>query len=253
MVMDDYMSQDDAVAVIFGMIDNFSPSNDTEFISREFLSIVDAACEKMSRTNKRLFLCEVMRRLMQINSGRIFATTLNRHFGGMNVRMISHYLNWCDLSREIPVEIGRMYSRLSQEQMDRVFSTVCATNNAAGARWIMERTWEHNRYTVNIVDNQITSFDVKDSGFTLTLFDQVFDSPLCRRGFKAADINTYKNKNDECAVCMDTLESTVVLNCHPSHQICEGCCDRLMGMHFKAKCPLCRGKIEPNKCTVYVM
>ena len=252
-VLNDYLSHEQAVSLIFDIIDNSTPTNDCYAVSHCFKDILNMVCNQMTPTNKRLFLCEVLRRLMQINSSSLYRGVVYQNFKDVcQARMLAHYLNWCNFSRDIPYEFGGQYSRLSQSQKDKVFSSVCIANNIAGAQWVITQSHD-DRYTVKIVDNQIVSFDIKEDGITLTLFDRVFDSPLCRRGFKAADINTCKNKNDECAVCMDTLESTVVLNCHPSHQICEGCCDKLMTMHMKASCPLCRGRIEPTRCTVYVM
>ena len=260
MMCDDYDLHNDVVDIVFKFIDGLAQSNLPE-ISRSNASWADVVATlfpvvktQLSHKDFRCFLCEVMCRLMSINKSELVLKVYSSYFHHLSkVRIVTIFLTWYDVDRNGPSILITWYNALTQMEKDNVFTAMCVGNNLPALDWIRIMSNQTGRYVVEVVDNCVVSYSITEDPFDLRIFDQVVDSVLCQFGFKVKASNLLQNKNEECVICMNPLESTVVLNCFPTHQICEGCCDRMMKMSLKNKCPFCRGSIHPSDCCVYVV
>jgi hypothetical protein len=258
MIRDDYDLHDNVIDIVFKFIDALALSDFAELPSLPNASWVDVVATlfpvvktQLSHKEFRLFLCEVMRRLMNINKSELVMRVYSMYFHHLSkVRMVTIFLNWYDENRHEPRIMSTWYDALTQEEKDNVFTSMCVGSNLPAVQWIMSK--QIGRYVVEVVDSHITSYHITEDIFNLSIFDIVVDSVLCPFGFKAKASYLLQNKNEECVICMEPLEATVVLNCHPTHQICEVCCERMMELSIKIKCPMCRVCIDPSNCCVYV-
>jgi len=257
MMCDDYDLHDEIINIVFEFIELLPVDSETTYTTNwNWTDVVNVLFpivkEQLSHKDFRLFLCEVMRRLMGKNNSELVRMMNRLYFSHLSaVRQLVICLNWCNFDATMPYYTLYLFQQMTRAEMDTVFLAVCAENNVPAANWIKSRQLTA-RYTLNVVDGKIVSYGIVEEALDLSFLSVALESPLCRFGFKAKDSRTLKNKNDECVVCMEPLESTVVLNCHPTHQICEGCCDRMMRMNLKSTCPLCRGSVRPSDCSVYV-
>ena len=259
MMRDDYDLHDNVIDIVFKFIDGLAQSDFAELASLPNLhwaeivvTLFPVVKTQLSNKDFCLFLCEVMRRLMNINKSELVLKVYSMYFHHLSkVRIVTIFLNWYDENRRHPRILSTWYDALTQTEKDNVFTAMCVADNLPAAQWIMSK--QTGRYVVDVIDSHIISYRITEDILDLSIFDQVVDSVLCQFGFKAKASHLLQNKNEECVVCMEPLESTVVLNCHPTHQICEGCCDRMMKMSLKNKCPLCRGSVRPSDCCVYVL
>ena len=258
MMRDDYDLHDNVIDIVFKFIDGLAQSDFAELASLPNLhwaevvvTLFPVVKTQLSNKDFCLFLCEVMRRLMNINKSELVLKVYSMYFHHLSkVRIVTIFLNWYDENRLHPRILSTWYDALTQMEKDDVFTAMCVSDNLPAAQWIMSK--QTGRYVVEVIDSHIISYRITEDILDLSIFDQVVDSVLCQFGFKAKASHLLQNKNEECVVCMEPLESTVVLNCHPTHQICEGCCDMMMKMSLKNKCPLCRGSVRPSDCCVYV-
>ena len=257
MMRDDYDLHNDAIDIVFKFIDGLALSDFTELSLPKtswadvVVTLFPVVKTQLSHKDFCLFLCEMMRRLMNINKSELVLKMYSMYFHHLSkARIVTIFLNWYDENRLHPRIMSTWYDALTQMEKDDVFTAMCVSDNLPAAQWIMSK--QTGRYVVDVIDSHIISYRITEDILDLSIFDQVVDSVLCQFGFKAKASHLLQNKNEECVVCMEPLKSTVVLNCHPTHQICEGCCDRMMKMNLKSKCPLCRGSVRPSDCTVYV-
>jgi len=255
-ICDDYDLHDETINIVFQFIEML-PSRTNNVLNYTLSDVIVALLpiikNQLSHKDFRLFLCETMRRLMGKNNFVLVQKLRHMYFAHLSdVRIATFFLNWCDFEFPLPGLFTSFLNTMSQANRDKVFTAICVNDNIRAAQWIISKTFTWT-YTLTVADEKIVAFGIThEPPLDLSFLDIVIDSPLCRFGFTAKDSRTLKNKIEECVVCMEPLESTVVLNCHPTHQICEGCCDRMMRMNHKNKCPLCRGSVRPEDCSVYV-
>jgi hypothetical protein len=259
MMCDDYDLHDETINIVFQFIEMVSSQPEKIIYGKNYIwsDLVDTLFpiirSQLSHKDFNLFLCETMRRLMGKNNFVLVQKLRRMYFAHLSdVRIATFFLNWCDFEFPLPGLFTSFLNTMSQANRDKVFTAICVNDNIRAAQWIISKTFTWT-YTFTVADEKIVAFGIThEPPLDLSFLDIVIDSPLCRFGFTAKNSRTLKNKMEECVVCMEPLESTVVLNCHPTHQICESCCDRMMRMNQINKCPLCRGSVRPSDCCVYV-
>lgn len=256
---DDYDLHDEAINIVFQFIEMLPSQPERITYGKNYIwsDVIDTLFpiikSQLSHKDFRLFLCEANRGLMGKNNFELVQKLNHLYFPHLSdVRIATFFLNWCDFEFPLPGLFMSFFDTMSQAERDKVFTAMYVDDNIRAAQWIISRT-SSRRYAIKVADEKMVAFGIThDPPLDLSFLAIAIDSPLCRFGFTAKDSRTLKNKMEECVVCMEPLESIVVLNCHPTHQICEGCCDRMMTMNQKNKCPLCRGSVRPEDCNVYV-
>jgi len=257
---DRYAIDTHVVDLVFGIIDMIDHTGipglfyfQREYWFDAFTLLIVQVQIKLTRTEFCHFIGEVVHRLMQKNDNHVVQRLCHlyfRHFS--KARLMTIFLNWYPLENnllpEYPMEV---FEELSLYERDQVFSSMCVTNNIKASLWVSLRT-PRARYTLDIHNEKIVHFTIKEDVLFFTLFDDIIDTRLNCFGFRARYIDALDHKNDECAVCYDNMESVVVLSCFPTHQMCGECCERMMTINMKKKCPLCRESIYPNECHIYV-
>lgn len=244
-----YQLDDDIINIAFQFIDLIPKNNTTtlkaSYILRQNWShtidvLFPVIKRHLSRKDFQLFLCDAMCKLIEKENSDMIEKIFNEYFPHLSpMRRLIICFNRCNLEEyELPI-LSSLYTKLSITEKDAVFTTMCIGDNILAAQWIATR--QSSRYMLTVTNKKIVSYDIGE-----------MYSPLENFGFKIRRLRELKQANDECVVCLEPLESIVVLNCHPTHQICEDCCRHIITTRCTKKCPLCRGEMRSEECNVYV-
>lgn len=259
-MIDKFELSDSIVNLISRTIDKMHYNPFDENLHRSWHFVFTLLMVKLAQTTNtvdyELSKIWIMRRFMETGNYYMMKTFYFLFFHHVNeTRMMIHCFNWANPDQLIMEPVPHffaeaMYYDLSQDEKNMVFSAMCKEENIPALHWMISHDYEQF-FNVNVVDGKLVSFSIREEPFNVVIFARY--SFLGSYGMTVRNIEDIQYKRDECIVCMEQLDEAniVVPNCHSHHQMCETCCLTLI--QETHNCPMCRGEMVMNECSVFVL